>query len=69
VLVFENVGTPGRPAFAAASQLYFRGRPLRFGMHSCAPAPFNRRGRNAPDLVVGTESGTLLVLRREHLTW
>ncbi|HLY23106.1 MAG TPA: hypothetical protein VKT83_11635 [bacterium] len=69
VLVFENVGMPGRPVFAAARQLYSRGRPVRFGMHSCAPAPFNRRGRKAPDLVVGTESGTLLVLRREHLTW
>jgi hypothetical protein len=69
VLVFENVGTPGRPAFAAARQLRFCGRPVRFGMHSCAPAPFTRRGRNALDLVVGTESGTLLVLRREHLTW
>jgi hypothetical protein len=49
--------------------LCFRGRPVRFGMHSCAPAPARRSGRDAFDLVVGTESGTLLLLRRKFLTW
>ena len=69
VLVFENAGAPGQPAFAAARQLCFRGRPVRFGMHSCAPAPVRGSDGRAPDLVVGTESGTLVLLRREHLTW
>jgi len=69
VLVFENVGAPGQPAFAPARQLCYRGRPVRFGMHSCAPAPVHWRSRDAIDLVVGTESGTLLLLRRDHLTW
>jgi hypothetical protein len=69
VLVFENAGTPGRPAFKPARQLCWRGRPVRFGMHSCAPAPVASPGRSTVDLVVGTESGTLLLLRRKDLTW
>lgn len=69
VLVFENVGAPGQPRFAPARQLCFRGRPVRFGMHSCAPAPVDWSRRGVLDLVVGTESGTLLLLRREDLTW
>lgn len=69
VLVFENVGTPGNPEFAAARQLRAKGQPLRFGMHSCAPAPVRRRDGMGLDLVVGTESGTLLLLKRDDLAW
>jgi hypothetical protein len=69
VLIFENIGAPGQPVFAAARQLYCRGRPVRFGMHSCAPAPARWTAGETLDLVVGTESGTLLLLRREFLTW
>jgi hypothetical protein len=69
VLVFENVGTPGHPVFAAARQLCFRGRPVRFGMHSCAPAPAHWNAGRGLDLVIGTESGTLVLLRRKLLTW
>ncbi len=69
VLVLENVGAPGDPAFARPRQLRYRGTPLRYGMHACAPAPVDWFGRGRPDLVVGAESGTLFLLRREWLTW
>lgn len=69
VLLLENVGVPGDPVFAQPRQLRYLGKPLRFGMHSCAPAPVDWLGRGASDLVVGVESGTLVLLRREHLAW
>ena len=69
VLILENVGVPGNPRFAQPRQLHHRGEPLRFGMHSCAPAPVDWLGRGALDLVVGVESGTLVLLRREDLSW
>jgi len=69
ILMLENVGARGEPTFAQPRQLRYSGEPLRFGMHSCAPAPVDWLGRGAPDLVVGVESGTLVLLKREQLTW
>jgi hypothetical protein len=69
VLLLENLGAPGSPRFGAPRQLRYRGRPLRFGMHSCAPAPVDWCGRDAPDLLVGVEDGTLLLLSRDRLAW
>jgi len=69
VLVLENLGTPGRPAFGRPRQLCYRGAPVRYGMHACSPAPADWFGRGVLDLVIGAESGTLLLLRREWLSW
>ncbi len=69
VLLLENLGTPGHPTFGRPRQLCYRGAPVRYGMHACSPAPADWFGRGVLDLVVGAESGTLVLLRREWLTW
>jgi len=69
VLLLENLGTPGHPAFGPPRQLCYHGAPVRYGMHACSPEPADWLGRGVLDLVVGAESGTLLLLRREWLSW
>jgi hypothetical protein len=93
VLLLENIGRPADPAFAPPRYILYRGKPLRLGIHSCAPevvdwgsetarhcgtAVYPERSRRASgcdrrcaglDLIVGAESGALLDLRRDHLSW
>ncbi|UCH34348.1 MAG: VCBS repeat-containing protein, partial [Armatimonadota bacterium] len=68
VLLLENVGRPGEPAFAAPRYVLYKGKPIRLGIHSCAPEVVDW-GDGERGLIVGAESGTLLDMRREHLTW
>jgi len=37
VLLLQNVGRPGEPAFAPPRYVLYRGKPIRLGIHSCAP--------------------------------
>jgi len=37
VLLLENVGRPAEPAFAPPRYIHYRGKPIRLGIHSCAP--------------------------------
>jgi len=69
ILLLENVGTLGAPTFARPRQICYRGVPVRYGMHACSPEPVDWTGRGVLDLVVGAESGTLFLLRREWLSW
>jgi hypothetical protein len=116
VLLLENIGRPGEPAFAHPRYILYRGKPIRLGIHSCAPfvvdwgevgppcgttCPDLSRAKSrepveelalpalsraegsvakgaahgcdpspvGPGLIVGAESGAILDLRREHLTW
>jgi hypothetical protein len=84
VLLLENIGRPGEPTFAPPRYILYRGKPIRLGVHSCAPfvvdwgevcppcgtaAPGCDPSPVGPGLIVGAESGAILDLRREHLTW
>jgi len=69
VLLLENVGRPGRPVFAPARYVKYRGEPLRLGMHACSPEAVDWTGGGRPDLIVGAEGGSLLWLRRDLLSW
>ena len=66
VLLLQNVGRPGEPAFAPPRYVLYRGKPIRLGVHSCAPQAVDW-GDGEADLIVGAESGALLDLRREDL--
>jgi len=68
VLLLENVGRASEPAFAAPKYLRYRGKPIRLGVHSCAPEVVDW-GEGDLDLIVGAESGALLDTRRQHLSW
>ena len=69
VFLLENVTGGTEPRFAPAKAFGYRGRPLVFGMHECAPHPVWWRGGAAPDLMVGVEDGSLVWFERETLTW
>ena len=77
VLLLENIGRPGEPAFAPPRYILHRGKPIRLGVHSCAPSAVDWAGTTSSGsgsiegvgLIVGAESGAILDLRREHLTW
>jgi len=67
-LLLENIGRPGEPAFAPPKYILYRGKPIRLSIHSCAPEVVDW-GAGELSLIVGAESGALLDLRREYLSW
>jgi hypothetical protein len=69
VFLLENLGGGSEPRFALPRAFTFRGKPLTFGMHACAPSAVWWRRRELPDLAVGAEDGSLVWFERESLAW
>ena len=66
--LYRNVGTRADPAFEDAVPILYRdGTQPPFGCHSCAPCVIDLDGDGVPELVVGTEGGTLEYFRRDEL--
>lgn len=69
VLFLKNAGTERNPVFEYPKMLKFKGKPMLFGVHDCAPASGPIGSSNENNLVVGTEYGTYMYYRYEDLEW
>lgn len=65
----RNLGTPEQPRFAPPVAMKHKGETIAMAMHVAAPEAVDWAGRGALDLVVGVEDGSLVWLKREHLSW
>jgi len=66
VLLLERLG-PG--AVAPRPMRYRGGEPVLIGQEGCCPQGVPRSGRPFPDLLVGSDDGTLHWILREELCW
>ena len=48
---------------------YLDERPVAVGQNGCTPQGFARAGRDLPDLLLGSDDGTLAWISREQLRW
>ncbi len=68
VVLLRNVGSNADPKFAAPVYVKFKGGPLKFGGHSCAPDIVEFDGDGEPDIVIGTEDGDIFWLPGKMLS-
>jgi hypothetical protein len=66
VLLLEN---QGRGFVVPRSMMYRDGSPVVFGQDGCSPQGIARRKEGLPDLLIGSDDGTLHWIERDRLTW
>jgi hypothetical protein len=69
VLFLKNTGTDSQPVFEYPKMLKYKGKPMLFGVHDCAPVTGPIGSDNENNLLVGTEYGTYIYYRYEDLEW
>jgi hypothetical protein len=66
VLVLEN---QGRGVVVPRPLMYRDGSPVVIGQEGCCPQGVPRVSGGLPDLLVGSDDGSLKWIRREYLLW
>ncbi len=67
VLYLRNVGTNEEPVLEWPRVMSFKGLPIFFGQHSCAPAIGPMGPGDEDNLILGTEDGRVLFFAREDI--
>ncbi|MCB2155990.1 lamin tail domain-containing protein [bacterium] len=67
VLWLRNVGTNEKPVLEWPRVLAFKGKPIFFGQHSCAPSIGDLGPGKDENMVVGTEDGRVYFFQREDI--
>ena len=66
LLLLENLG---RGVVVPRPLMFRDGRPVVIGQEGCSPQGVRRDGRELPDLLVGSDDGTLTWISRDELCW
>lgn len=69
VLFMRNTGSDAAPSFARPKLMHFKGEPVYFGQHSCAPAVAPIGDAGGPNILVGDEHGRLTWFSHKDITW
>ena len=68
VMLIDNVGTPEKPVWGQIYAVELKGgRPLDFGVHSCAPIMVDWKGDGHDTMIVGTEDGFFYQFPKDEL--
>lgn len=69
VLFMRNTGTDEHPTFAHPKLMHFRGKPIYFGQHSCAPTAARFGSTRGLNMIVGDEHGRMTFFSHKDVTW
>ncbi len=67
LILFRNAGTRSAPVYDPGERLALWGEPIQHSVHNLRPWPVDWDGTGRVDLVVGSESGWVHLLRRPAL--
>ena len=68
IFYFRNIGTNEAPVFDTPKPFSYKGEICQMAMHEIAAEPVNWDGSGL-GLLVGIEDGSIVWLKREHLSW
>ena len=68
VLLLKNVGSNSEPVFSRPRPFKYDDQAIEAGMHACAPEAI-LLGNGLPDLLMGIEDGSIVLLPRKRLAW
>ncbi len=69
VLFMRNTGSDEQPTFARPKLMHFKGKPVYFGQHSCAPTVARFGDNRGVNIIVGDEHGRMTFFSHQDVTW